>query len=607
MSEIQQPPQEKKHRIDVMKWGWLAVFVLLAGRYQWNQQNRALAKEGYLASAWMLAILSPTVFGITRIFCGRAAAIVAGWIVAIVCALPYRWLGLAGTRFWSDHFSYGNWINDANAPLPSIAWFPAAFRQGPVIPHEGLVFGLIAMCGLVAVMIASRGRLLPRNFTTHPEWVIAILALVLILAQSWLHLSLRSPYSYQMHYAERTPTQKAWIEYDSHGHPTVHVDEVPRPHGWWHLYLLPGYRGAVNYDYGDFRAAEEVFQGVAPDQDSPVMRRLFTFYISSQFVCFFNPYYVFLFLNTACWTAAALAGFGLARRLTDSSTAAVFALLIATGCGFIFFANQPTSYLSGYAAVIIVMYLFERLIVEHQHTDGVWLFGAAYCLALLTSDLLPMLAFFPVYAIARKASMRRVIGALAVGCCLYGISLAFLGYVAHVPNLLGNYDLLGSPLGEAKNFTLNQIYILCLEVMNRFAMDMFHGFLILPIVAAIVGIALVNNGRRMLAIVAMFLPALVTVAVLEFSRAHFRDWPLAGLPRLAYIAYPAVYLLAAIGVVETSRRVFAGHPAMARFAPYLFLLCVFALNNLDVFGAPAIYYQFYFGMNSGGFMPFGNP
>jgi len=68
-----------------------------------------------------------------------------------------------------------------------------------------------------------------------------------------------------------------------------------------------------------------------------------------------------------------------------------------------------------------------------------------------------------------------------------------------------------------------------------------------------------------------------------------------------------MYLLAAIGQAEGARRIFVNHPRFARTAPYLFLIAVFVLNNLDVFGAPAIYYHFYFGLNSTGFLPFRNP
>lgn len=584
----------------------LAVLVLLAGRYDWSAGRRQYSIEGYLASAWMLLLLLPVIFYTCEIFCGRAVARIFAGLVWLICALPYRWLGFAGSRFWSDRFVYSDWLKETNPPIPRIIWFPAAIHEEPVIPHEWLVFGLLLGCGLVGLILASRGRLTRRWFTDHPGAIVGVIAFLLIVLQSWLHLSLRSPYSYQMHFAEPKPVQKAWITYDSNGHPSVHIDEVPRPHGWWHLYLFPDYRGAVNYDYPQFRACEQVFQGVPPDQSTSVMRRMLTFYISSQFSCFFNPYYVFIFLNTSCWLAATLAGFAVVRRLIDLRTATVFALLIATGSGFIYYANQPLSYLAGYAAVMVLIYFFELLVIERGSAKPALLFALLYGLGLLVSDLLPMAILFPVYCAARKGLMKRTILSVCGGIGVYAVTLLFLTYVARVPNLTGNLALVGNSAGAANSFSLNRIYVLILEFLDRFSMDMFQGFLIVPILAAIVGMVFPRKGSRGLIVLAFILPAFITVGVLEFTGTHFEDWQYAALPRIAYIAYPAIYFLAAIGAVEGSAILFSRWPRFARAAPFLFLAAVFACNNLDVLGYPAIYYHFGAGLNSG-FLPFRDP
>jgi hypothetical protein len=409
-----------------------------------------------------------------------------------------------------------------------------------------------------------------------------------------------------MHFAEPKPSQKAWISYDSKGHPTVHIDEAPKPHGWWHLYLFPGYRGAVNYDYPEFRVCEEVFQGVPPDRSTSVMRRMLTFYVSSQFSCFFNPYYVFIFLNSGLWLGAAMAGFGLMRRIGEMGAATMFSLLIATGSGFIYFANQPLSYVAGYAAVVILIYLFEVLLIERGNGKSALLFGLLYGLGLLVSDLLPLALLFPVYCVARKGPMRRAILAVVGGIGVFAITLAFLAYVARVPNLVGNLALMGSSGSLANHFSLNSVYVLVLEYLNRFSMDLVQGFLILPIVAAIVGIMFLRENSRAMIALAFVLPAMATVAILEISGTHFEDWQYAALPRIAYIAYPAVYFLGAIGLVDGSGIIFSRWPRFGRIAPYLFLIAVIVLNNLDVWGYPAIYYHFGAGLNSG-FLPFGEP
>jgi len=590
---------------------WAVVFsyllVLLIGRYDWARDRRPYSLEGYLASAWLLLLLLPTVFYTMRVLVGRRAATATTAVLALICVFPYDWLGFPGTRFWSDIVAYSDWSNHANTPLPVITWFPAALWQGPVIPHETLVFTLLLAAGAAPLLWVSRGRPTRRWFAHHPAWAVAAVAFLLILLESWLHLSLRAPYSYAMHYAERTPEQRAWIIPSTTGRPQIRIDQVPRPHGWWHIYLFPDYRGAVNRDYIWSRAGEEVFHGVPPLRPSPIMRRLLTPYLASQFTYFFNPYYVYLLLNTAWWLAAVSAGFSLARRLTDIRTAVVFSLLIATGCGFIYFVNQPLSYLSGYAAEIVLIFLFDILLADQSNWRNVWLFGLIYGLGMLVSDLLPLAPLFLLYGLVRRVPLRRSLPAIAIAGCIYVSTLAFLIYVARAPNVLGNFDVLLHPRTDWAHMTLNRFYILCLEFLKRFAMDMFDGFLILPLLPAMLALPFLRQRTLALAIAAMMLPAFFTIAHLEFSGAMFQDWPLAALPRLAYNAYPAVYLLAAIGLVEGCARIFHNHPRLACGIPWVFLLIVFVLNNLDVFGVPATYYQFYFGMNESGLLPFGEP
>jgi hypothetical protein len=583
------------------------LLILLIGRYSWDRDRRAVSMEGYLASAWMLVLLLPAVFYTARRLAGYRAAMGIATAFAVVCALPYRWLGFARMSFWSDIFYYSDWTTDPNAPTPSIAWFPAAFRQGAVIPHEALVFGLLLAAGAATLLWASRGILNRRWFREHPAWGIGAVALVVILLETWLHLSMLAPYSIGQHFAERTPEQKAWIVPSSSGKPEVRIDEFPKPHGWWHVYLFPDYRGAVNRDYGWFRAGEEMFQGVPPDKTSPIMRRALIPYFSSQFVCFFNPYYVCMFINTACWVAAVVAGYGLARRWTDGRTAAIFAMFIATGSGFIYFVNQPMPYLGGYAAEIVLLYLFEILIVGKQGWGNVWLFGLLYGLGLLTTDLLPLAPLFLIYAWARRMSLWRSVASIVIACCVFVSTLAFLAYVARVPYVLGNIDLLTHPTTSLSQMNLDRVYLLCLELFNRFSMDLFHAFLILPIFPALVALGFLREKKLGLIAVALMLPAFLTIAYFEFSGFMFLKWPLAALPRFAYVAYPAIYLLAAMGLVEGGARVFRNYPRIGRSIPWVFLLMVFALNNLDVFGVPATYYDFYFGMNQGGVLPFGEP
>lgn len=583
------------------------LLILLIGRYSWDRDRRAGSMEGYLASAWMLVLLLPAVFYTARLLAARRTAMGIAIAFGLICALPYRWLGFAHLSFWSDIFYYSDWTTDPNAPTPTITWFPAAFHQPAVIPHETLVFALLLAAGAAMLLWASRGILTRRWFGQHPAWGLGAAALVVILLETWLHLSMLAPYTIGQHFAERTPEQKAWIVPSSSGKPEVRIDEVPKPHGWWHVYLFPGYRGAVNRDYGWFRAGEEMFQGVPPEESSPIIRRALIPYLSSQFVCFFNPYYICIFINTACWLAAVIAAYGLARRWTEDRTAVVFAMFIATGSGFIYFVNQPMPYLGGYAAEIVLLYLFEISMAGKPRWGNVWLFGLLYGLGLLTTDLLPLVPLFLIYGWVRGMSFWRSLMSIVIACGVFVSTLAFLAYVARVPYVLGNVDLLTHPTTSLAHMNLDRVYLLCLELFNRFSMDLFHAFLILPLLPALAALGLMRERKLTLIIAALILPAFLTIAYFEFSGFMFLKWPLAALPRFAYVAYPAIYLLAAIGVVEGGNRIFQNYPRLARGFPWLFLILVFALNNLDVFGVPATYYNFYFGMNQGGVLPFGEP
>jgi hypothetical protein len=598
-------PTAGRHSSD-LKWiaaGLPVLLILLIGRYDWSKDRRPYSTRAYWASACLLIQLLPAVYYTIVALTKRRRQ--AAWITAIllaICTLPYRWLGLAGTAWWSDTVYIDHWWTDPSAAPPTVDWLPS---HSTPIPREFLVFALLLAAGAVGLFWAGRGRLSRQWFKTNPAARIGTIAFLMIAAQSWLHLSMRAPYTYLVHYSERAPEHEARIIYDRSGRPQVQLVDAPRPHGWWHLYLFPDHQGAVHADYEQFRACEELFQGTKADLDSGILRRMLTFYVSSQFVCFFNPYYVFLFLNTACWMAAVMAGYAFARRRFGERAATVFALFIAGGCGFIFFVNQPMSYISGYAAVMVLIYLFDRLIVRQHAAANVWLFGLLFGLGLLVGDLGPMVLFFLAYSIIHRAALWRTLGALAVAGVCYGVTLGFLSRAAGVPGLEGNLSLLSGWNGTGAG--LDQFYILCLQFLNRLSMDMIHAFLILPILPAALGLAILRRRRRILTVAALAAPAVGTVAFLHFSQAQFKDWPLAALPRLAYIAYPAVYLLAAIGLTQGVRVLVPRHARLAAAAPWVFLTAVFLVNNIDVLGIPAIYYHFYFGLDTKGLLPFGQP
>jgi hypothetical protein len=602
-------PGPRRGWADVKYWAIALpiLLVLLVGRYDFGAARHAISMRAYLASACILVQVLPAVFyTLLRSGVRRRAAIWITVIVAVVCVLPYRWLGMASSGIWSDTVKYDRWWIGPNQSEPTVDWLPHALAGPAAIPHEWLVFSLLIASGALPLLWASGGRPTGRWFRAHPAWGVGTAAFLLIVLESWLHLSMRAPYSYLVHYSDRKPDQQLTVTNDADGTPHWKLVDVPRPHGWWHIYLFPDHQGAVHADYDQFRACEQLFQGTDAELDSGIIRRLLTFYFSSQFTCFFNPYYVFLFLNTACWLAAVLAGYVFALRHVDRRCALFFALFIAGGSGFIFFVNQPMCYLSGYAAVMVLIALFEEIVANGVGNSDIWLFGLLYGLGMLVTDLWMLFPFFLVYGLIRRVAFWRAATAVLLAFGFYGLTLLFLSRIAGVPDVQGNTNLLWNASGSGVG-GIDGFYMLCLQCANRFAMDMFHAFMILPVLAALVGLAFARSRKRILITLALLIPAAGTVVYLDFYGVTFKDWPLAALPRLAYVAYPAVYLLAAIGVIRGSRVIGGRGSRWAEIVPWVFLGLVIVVNNVDVFGIPAIYYHFYFGMDVPGLMPFGHP
>ncbi|HTW94630.1 MAG TPA: hypothetical protein VMD30_07545, partial [Tepidisphaeraceae bacterium] len=275
--------------------------------------------------------------------------------------------------------------------------------------------------------------------------------------------------------------------------------------------------------------------------------------------------------------------------------------LIATGSGFIFFADQPMTYLAGYAAYMILAWMFYRLLVRESSWGSAVLFGSLLALGLLTTDFYPFAIFMLLYSFVMRLRPWRVILALIVAG---GISAAF---VRLLPVALNSpLDTYNSSMTLDTLIVLKQRLIshqgaqwapLTAEFFRRLGMDFALAFFALPLLLALLGFFALR--RRGIAVaLALLLPACVTLVVLHFGDGKFEfsrtqpAWPLAALPRLVYIAYPAVYLLAAAALTAWGwQRRWAGA------LPWAFLLAIFVLNNVDVFGFPRLYFHFYYGFD----------
>lgn len=555
--------------------------VLLAGRYDWTLPHVTYAQRGYFSSAYMLLLFLPTLYYTLRALAPRSrlAPGVSGlaWVVLV---LPYRWLGLdnlyyhrAGPTLWN--------AGEGGVPIPQYDWLPGALRDLRSMPCEIAFFAALAIpAGVILLRRFLRTRALGRERAAARLSGLLLPALfLLMLVQTWLHLSMRSPYTYINSFA------------------------IPGEKWWYTSYTLPDQQGAVNADYTYFRDLEEHFMGTPRETSTMFIRRALPFYLSSQFSYFFSPYYVWLALNLLLWFAAAACAYGLGRLLWNERIAAHFACLTACGSGFIFFVAQPLNYLAQYTTVIGLIYLFELLVVRSGASALIKhiLFGGILSAAALTYDVFPMYVFLLPYAWVRQKSLK------AAGWLLLSIGMSILVYGGFL--VLTRYGL-NLQLND-KNFRAlrksaenviallrhpdaGQYYVLTLTAIKTFAGSILNAFLIVPAVLAFFGLLCRLQGYRVVLCAWLAAPAFVTVIFLSYGQF---DWgvPLASLPRFAYAAYPAVYALAAIFLFEIRELLEAlGWAGFARWVPATLLATIFAINNVDVLGIPQLYYLFYF-------------
>jgi hypothetical protein len=552
---------------------WTCVLLLglalLSGRYHWGVDVASFSMRGYLSSAYMFVLFLPTLYYTLRAFAlpaRRTQMMVAA--VALLLTMPYVWLGLDGAYLLiGQPHRYGFAMTAETRPVAP-EWFPAALARLPAIPYEGLVFTGLLLAGLLVALLAWRRLDDPAR---RRALVLVLGAYGLILLQAWLHLSLRSPYVYLTYF------------------------EQPADQNYWYLvYLFPGGRGAVNADNFVFRALEEHFQGAPYDVNTMLIRRSFPFYLSAQLTYWINPFYVFLVLNVALWLVAVLCLYLFARDLWGERVALFAAVLLASGSGFIVYVAQPMVYVAGIALIVVLCYLFHRLIVRGQRRPADYLlFGLLLGLGTLTYDIFQVYLFLALYALIQRVPLRGLALAFAVAVALY---LGFLYLQTDILQLRleqKNSQETRIPgqniLAALRDHNPNEWYFLSASFADRYLGHLSRAFFVLPLLLAMVGFVLAQPWRLRLILLAMLLPSVAAAAYL-----HFGQFYLAAMPRFVYMAYPAVYILAAITLDRLAS--LDGQPRWAwvgRYGPWLLVALVVMLNNADVFGLPATYYHFY--------------
>jgi hypothetical protein len=237
-----------------------------------------------------------------------------------------------------------------------------------------------------------------------------------------------------------------------------------------------------------------------------------------------------------------------------------------------------------------------------RDTAKVALFTGALTLCTLTYDLGPLLLALLIYGLARSVRGWPLVLSLAGA---YVLTLAFTGVVTNVLSITINpqnseqiSDSISGFKHEVLHPTLPHWYDHLVSIPPSYVHLLLQAFFVVPVVVALFGIPKLR-GRRPLAVLvaAVFATNFATIALFQIADARF----LQTLPRLVYPVFPIVYLLAAIALdpgergsapIGSGRRgEILGRLRWA--APWIVVGLMFVLVNVDIFGYPTQYVEFF--------------
>lgn len=532
----------------------------LSGRWDLQQRPGAVA---FLLNADLALLCLPTFYYAFSLFHPRRplhwGACALLWALFF---LPYRRLGWAA--HYRPHFNVAV-LGPAEAH-PQI-WLPEALSLGmPAMPHEKLFMAAagFVLVGLVFLLGAFAG--LSRRPARTGFW--ALISLVLC-ASSWMHLGMRSPYTY--------------------------LGLIQSPPAWYANQLCPeAGQGLVEGDYHFFEATEDIFRGQKiSSEGTSFIRRPLMIFLSAQLSYFFNPFYVYLALNLAAWLLACFLLHQYVELNWGAAVARYATLLMACGPGFITYVAQPVVHFGGLAGVAISLGLFQAAFGEQEGRIPLarfFFFGAVLGILLLTYDHFPHLILFAALAWLRRLPWRPFLGSLLLGATLYALfnllvfamqlpldlrNSSFLtGSLRQILTLLGSGDWLG--LGKD----------LGLGTFIFFRSLLYAHFYVVPLLA-LFGCWIAPRGRALWEALWLIVPAGLTVVALQLGGVRWYFCGLAELPRFAFDAYPGIFILAAVALAWMAKR-------WGRWLPLMLVLGIFMLSNLDALGGPLplLYYHY---------------
>lgn len=550
-----------------------AALLILSGRYSWDASSLTYSRRGFLDSAYMLVFTLPTAYYLLRKFVGvRFVPEALVLILAIILVLPYHWLGLEKYQY-SPFYSYP-WQGVDASKFPAFAQdFPAGIRQlGQLVPFLYPFLAFLIILGLISAIFCTYYKT-ESLFKNHRIELVFWLGLfVLVILQTWIHLSYHSPILAST-LMNRTPLS-----------------------GWYAVPLFPNNQGIMMADYQWWRDLEAYFMGLPFNPEAEFIRRSYLFYLTSQFSYFISPYYVYVTRNILLWFGASGAMFLLAKRITSQTGSAIFtALLTGVGSGFILYSTEAPDNLAGYAVIPILLLIFIKFIDAERQTLGDYiLFGCFLGLASLVYDIFPWYLALPGIAWIMKKPVAKVILCLGISGSVYGGFLLLQARVLGINLASRNADFITSSLvnifGYVIHFHIKLLYTLTLRGFDLYFYTLAAAFLVLPLFLAGAGLALIRERRIFLLLFAFWLIPFLTFVALLYGNQNWLEAPLVALPRLHYTNFLWVYIAAGFCLNSIREKLKARKLEFLAYAiPIVILLIIFLLNNADVFGWHQLY------------------
>lgn len=549
---------------------------LLPGRYNWSAATRSGSWRGFLCSAFFFCILIPVISEILERAEMRAVlrnVVLAG--ATLLFTLPYYWLGFDRLFYRRNGPDWFDW--KTSGPPPHLVWFPRAIWEPSLIPGELFFFPLLTAALLIGAWFFVRTRHRLGMPVARSTIMLGSAAIVLIVVETWMHISLRSPYTY-----------------------IPHFERPGSANYWYHVNLFANGQGSVNADYFVFQALEKVFMGTPGLFNGMLIRRPFPFYLSSQFSAFFNPYWVMLCLNVGVWILAVLATREYVAAHFGRAQAVIAALLVASGPGFIMFVAQPPTYLWGYCAVILTIWAHWRICHNPQAVMRNYIFfGGIFALALLTYDLLTLLLYLVGYELLVNKRRWPIIISTGVAIEIY---TAFDRLTKPMTSFIhdnGNSKYIGISLTNAIAVIRDsplalKSYVLHGSLLSNYIWNLSNAMFVFPLLIAIIGLFCLSSRPKLKLVGLLVLPSFASTTFLYLGQT-----PLATLPRFSFAAFPAIYILCAVALWTGARKIglrWAG--SRWKYAAAAVALCGIALHivlvNADVFGHPWLYFLFYY-------------